>query len=61
MVFLIWLMGFFCLSQQLLLALAADGVRDGKGSMLGFLHPHEPSAPSANHFDEHGFTSFLRA
>jgi hypothetical protein len=54
----------FGLLFQLLLALAANGVRDGQLRRIipwGFLEADEFAAPCTDDLNEHAFTSFLRA
>jgi hypothetical protein len=50
--------GFISLCQQFFLALAANGVGDGKGFILDFLDPHESPTPTANDFQKHGSPPF---
>jgi hypothetical protein len=57
--FVIVLEGVFSLCQQFFLALAADGVGDGKGGVLDFLDTHKPPAPGANDFQNHGSPPFF--
>jgi hypothetical protein len=57
--FVIELDGFISLCQHSFLALAADGVGDGKGGILDFLDPHKPPAPTANDFQKHGSPPFF--
>jgi hypothetical protein len=57
--FVITLEGLVGLCQQFFLALAADGVRDGKGGVLDFLDPHKLPAPTANDFQKHGSPPFF--
>jgi hypothetical protein len=57
--FVIVLEGLVGLCQQFFLALAADGVGDGKGGILDLLDPHKPPTPTANDFQKHGSPPFF--